>query len=135
MDSQVARRQSKTVNQLLVATLMFAACLTAAAQERPRLFRSQDLGLIEPPDRVEWQKPDLIMDKLKIADGSAVGEVGVAGGWFTMQLARRVGPNGVVYAEDIQPVFLEFIDRRAQRENLRWVKTVLGTETDPRLPT
>jgi ubiquinone/menaquinone biosynthesis C-methylase UbiE len=104
------------------------------AQERPRLFPAQDLGLIEPPDRVVWQKPDLIMDKLKIADGSAVGEIGVAGGWFTMQLARRVGPNGVVWAEDIQSVFLEFIERRAQRENMRWVKTVLGATTDPRLP-
>jgi predicted methyltransferase len=105
-----------------------------SAQERPRLFPPQDLGLIEPPDRDQWQKPDLIMDKLKIADGSSVGELGAGGGWFTMKLARRVGPNGVVYAQDIQPLLVEFIGRRVQRENLPWVKTVLGTPTDPRLP-
>ena len=108
--------------------------LAVTAQERPRLFPAQDLGLIETPDRVEWQKPDLIMDKLRIADGSSVGELGAGGGWFTIQLARRVGPNGVVYAEDIQDVMVEFIGRRAQRENLRWVKPLLGTSTDPRLP-
>jgi tRNA methyltransferase complex GCD14 subunit len=104
------------------------------AQERPRLFPAQDLGLIETPDRVEWQKPDLIMDKLKIADGSVVAELGAGGGWFTMQLARRVGPNGVVWAEEVQRVMVEFIGRRAQRENVPWVRATLGTATDPRLP-
>jgi len=104
------------------------------AQERPRLFPAQDLGLIETPDRVEWQKPDLIMDMLKIADGAVVAELGAGGGWFTMQLARRVGPNGVVYAEDVQEVMVEFIGRRVQRENLPWVRTILGVATDPRLP-
>lgn len=112
--------------------------LTAAQSEQPRLkaklFPPQDLGLIEAPDRDQWQKPDLIMDKLKIADGSSVGELGAGGGWFTIRLARRVGPNGVVYAQDIQQVLVEFIGRRVQRENLPWVKTVLGTPTDPRLP-
>ena len=104
------------------------------AQERPPLFPAQDLGLIEPPDRDEWQKPDFIMDKLRIADGSSIGEVGAGGGWFTIRLARRVGPNGDVYAEDIQEVFVDFIGRRVQRENLPWVKPLLGTPTDPHFP-
>lgn len=104
------------------------------SQERPPLFPAQDLGLIEAPDRAEWQKPDLIMDKLRIADGSSIGEVGAGGGWFTIRLARRVGPNGVVWAEDVQDVMVEFIGRRAQRENLPWVKALAGTDTDPRLP-
>lgn len=105
-----------------------------APQERPRLFPPQDLGLIEAPDRAEWQKPDVIMDKLRIADGSTVGELGSGGGWFTIHLARRVGPNGVVHAEDVQRPMVDLTGRRAQRENLPWVNTILGTETDPRLP-
>jgi SAM-dependent methyltransferase len=104
------------------------------SQERPRLFPPQDLGLIEAPDRDEWQKPDLIMDKLRIADGSSIGEVGAGGGWFTIRLARRVGPNGVVYAEDIQSPMVQLMFRHVARENLPWVKPLLGTETDPRLP-
>jgi SAM-dependent methyltransferase len=106
----------------------------AQTRPRPRLFRAQDLGLLEAPDRDQWQKPDLIMDKLKIADGASVADLGAGGGWFTLHLARRVGPNGVVYAEDVQRVMIEFIGRRVARENLPWVKTVLGTPTDPRLP-
>jgi SAM-dependent methyltransferase len=105
-----------------------------AAQKKPRLFPPTDLGLLEPPDREQWQKPDLIMDALKIGEGDVVADLGAGGGWFTVQLARRVWPNGVVYAEDVQPPMVEVLTQRVQREGLRNVRTVLGTETDPRLP-
>jgi SAM-dependent methyltransferase len=105
-------------------------------QSRPsgRLFAPQDLGLIEGPDRDQWQKPDQIMDSLAIAEGAVAAEIGAGGGWFTARLSARVGPNGLVYAEDIQPLMIEAIERRVQRENLRNVTAVLGTPTDPRLP-
>jgi predicted methyltransferase len=107
-----------------------------AQQSKPntRLFGTQDLGLLEAPDREQWQKPDQIMDALGIAEGSKVAELGAAGGWFTLQLAERVGPNGRVYAEDIQRAMLEGISRRMQSENLTNVTTVLGTASDPHLP-
>jgi predicted methyltransferase len=101
---------------------------------KPRLFQPQDLGLLDAPDRDQWQHPDQIMDALGVAEGSIVAELGAAGGWFTLRLARRVGPNGLVYAEDIQRPMLDAITRRMQNENLSNVKTVLGTASDPRLP-
>jgi SAM-dependent methyltransferase len=105
-----------------------------AAPRQRRLFPPQDLGLLSAPDRADWNKPDLIMDALGIADGSIVADLGAGGGWFTVQLARRVGPNGLVYAQDIQPQMIEAINRRVQLEGLTNVRTVLGTPTDPRLP-
>ena len=117
---------------LLVIAL--AVALGAQTKPRGRLFAPQDLGLLEGPDRDQWQKPDLIMDALGIADGAIVADLGAGGGWFTTRLARRVGPNGLVYAEDIQPQMIEAIARRAQREGLPNVRTVLGTANDPRLP-
>jgi predicted methyltransferase len=105
-----------------------------AKSAKGRLFQPQDLGLLESPDRDQWQKPEQIMDALGVAEGSVVAELGAAGGWFTLQLARRVGPNGVVYAEDIQPAMLEAIGRRMRNESLANVKTVLGMPNDPRLP-
>ena len=103
---------------------------------RPRshLFPPQELGLLATPDRDEWQKPDLIMDELKIFDGAVVAELGAGGGWFTVRLARRVGPNGVVYAEDIQELMIEAISRRIANENLQNVHILLGTPRDPRFP-
>lgn len=104
-----------------------------AARQR-RLFPPQDLGLLYAPDRDDWNKPDLIMDALSIADGAVVADLGAGGGWFTIRLARRVGPNGLVYAQDIQLEMIEAINRHVQQEGLTNVRTVLGTPTDPRLP-
>ena len=74
------------------------------------------------------------MDFLEIAEGSVVADLGAGGGWFTIRLANRVGPNGRVYAQDIQPEMIESIKRRVAREGLKNVETVLGTPVDPQLP-
>ena len=110
--------------------------LLAGQQPRPhgRLFPPQDLGLLEAPDRDFWQRPDQIMDALAVADASVVADVGAGSGWFTIHLARRVGPQGVVYAQDVQNEMLMAISRRVLREGLTNVKPVLGRGSDPRLP-
>jgi SAM-dependent methyltransferase len=105
-----------------------------AQKSKSRLFQTVDLGLLEAPDRDEWQKPDLIMDMLRIAEGSTVADLGAGSGWFSTRLARRVGPNGAVYAEDIQEPMVDWLAVRARRENLMWIRPILGTATDPRLP-
>jgi len=102
---------------------------------RRGLFSPLNLGVLEGADREQWNKPEQIMDALKIADGSKVAEIGAGGGWFTLRLARRVNQRGIVYAEDVQPEMIEAIRRRMQRENLTdRVRTVLGTTKDSRLP-
>lgn len=118
---------------LLVPTPQFQRVQTQGRPEG-RLYPPRDLGLLETPDRDEWQKPDLIMDELQIADGSKVADLGTGGGWFSIRLARRVGPNGLVYAQDIQPLMIEATSRRIQREGLTNVVPVLGTDSDPKLP-
>ena len=107
---------------------------TASPQSHGRLFPPQDLGLLETPDRDEWQQPDRVMDALGIADGSVVADIGAGAGWFTIRLARRVGPNGIVYTQDIQRQMLEAIRRRVAREGLQNVQTRLGTGSTPNLP-
>lgn len=74
------------------------------------------------------------MDSLGIADGSHVADIGAGGGWFTVRLAQRVGPNGLVFAEDIQREMIDAITRRAQRDGLTNVRPILGTARDPKLP-
>jgi ubiquinone/menaquinone biosynthesis C-methylase UbiE len=117
----------------LLVTL--AAAPSFAQQDRGRrLFRPEELGVLEGPDRDAWQKPDLIMDALRVGEGSNVADVGAGGGWFTVRLARRVGPNGTVYAQDVQAEMLEAIARRVAREGFRNVKPVRGEPDDPKLP-
>ena len=120
-----------------IAGLALAALLLAplaAAAQHSRLFPPEQLGSLEGPDRDAWQRPDQIMDKLLIAEGSVVADLGAGGGWFTMRLAGRVGPNGIVYAQDVQSQMIEAITRRTARAQVRNVRTVLGTQADPRLP-
>ena len=104
------------------------------SQQHGRLFPPQDLGLLEAPDRKIWQKPDQIMDLLGVADGSVVADFGAGSGWFTVQLARRVGPNGKVYSQDVQGEMVNAITRRVNREGLTWVVPVRGETDDPRFP-
>jgi ubiquinone/menaquinone biosynthesis C-methylase UbiE len=127
------------MNRILLASTLLATALAiplvAAQQDRGRrLFNPEELGVLEGPDRDAWQKPDLIMDALGIGEGSVVADVGAGGGWFTVRLARRVGPNGTVFAQDVQPQMLEAIKRRVGREGLRNVDYVQGSLDDPRLP-
>ncbi|MGQ0737339.1 MAG: class I SAM-dependent methyltransferase [Acidobacteriota bacterium] len=130
----IARRVGQVVLGL-VASLTIAA---GQGQQRPqphgRLFPPQDLGLLEAPDRDLWQHPERIMDALAIAEASVVADIGAGSGWFTVRLARRVGPNGTVYAEDVQPEMLLATSRRVALEGLRNVKTVRGQGSDPLLP-
>jgi predicted methyltransferase len=122
---------------LLLASAALDAQDRAQATGTPRhreLFPPEDLGLLEAPDRAAWQKPDHIMDALGIAEGAHVADIGAGAGWFTTRLARRVGPNGMVYAQDIQPQMLQAIRRRVQREGLLNVRTVLGEGSSPNLP-
>jgi SAM-dependent methyltransferase len=99
-----------------------------------RVFRPEELGVLESPDRDEWQQPDRIMDALGIADGSRVADLGAGGGWFTIRLAGRVGPNGLIYAEDIRPEMIDAIQHRVRDHGLTNVRTILGAAADPHLP-
>jgi predicted methyltransferase len=136
-----ARADLKVCPYILALAVFVGAGLQAgpsaqavAGQRHGRLFPPTNLGLLEGPDRDAWQKPDQIMDALKIADGSVVADIGAGAGWFTIRLARRVGPNGIVYAQDVQRQMLEAIRRRVAREGLRNVETRLGVGSTPNLP-
>jgi len=120
----------------VIAALVAALVLFFPAPgQHTRLFPPENLAQLEGPDRDAWQRPDQIMDALGIGENTVVADVGAGGGWFTIRLARRtVGPNGRVYAEDVQPEMIDVIKRRVQREGLKNVHTVLGTEEDPKLP-
>jgi ubiquinone/menaquinone biosynthesis C-methylase UbiE len=132
-----------TTSRLLVLALTLLAAAPGAAQSTPgqasrhALFPPKDLGLLESPDRDIWQKPEQVMDALGIADGSKVADIGAGSGYFTIRLARRVGPNGIVWAEDVQPAMLEAIKRRVAKDVARDIRNVIavnGTSSDPMLP-
>jgi SAM-dependent methyltransferase len=93
-----------------------------------------DLSIFDSPGRDERLQINRVMDILGIAPGKTVADIGAGSGWFTVRAARRVGETGVVYAVDINPEAVRYVDDRARREKLHNVKTILGKADDPLLP-
>lgn len=94
----------------------------------------QGADWLERPERIEEEAPDLALDIIKIAPGSVVADVGAGSGFMTEKLAKRVGPSGSVYANDIQPQMLSMLRTRMDRAKITNVIPVLGQTDDPRLP-
>ncbi len=92
-----------------------------------------DLSIFETPGRDQRLQIDRVMDLLKITPGKSVADIGAGSGWFTVRAARRVGEGGTVFAEDINPQAIHYIEKRAASEKLSNVKTVLGTPDDTKL--
>jgi SAM-dependent methyltransferase len=93
-----------------------------------------DLSIFEYPDRDKKLHVDWVMDLLGITPGKVVADIGAGSGWFTVRAAARVGPGGVVYAEDINPKAIDYITTRASRDNLENVRSTLGSVDDTKLP-
>lgn len=89
---------------------------------------------LERPEREREERPDLVLAEMKLKNGDIVAEVGAGSGYFARRIARAVAPTGRVIANDIQPEMLDLVRRLAAREQLSNLETMLGTDTDPRLP-
>jgi ubiquinone/menaquinone biosynthesis C-methylase UbiE len=93
-----------------------------------------DLSIFESPGRDERLQINRVMDILGIARGKTVADIGAGSGWFTVRAARRVGDGGLVYAVDINPKAILYIDDRIGRAHIHNVKTILSKPDDPLLP-
>jgi SAM-dependent methyltransferase len=93
-----------------------------------------DLSIFESPGRDQRLQIERVMDLLAIVPGKNVADIGAGSGWFTVRAARRVGANGKVFAVDINPDAIHYIENRAQKEDLRNVNAIQSREDDPLLP-
>lgn len=93
-----------------------------------------DLSTFETPGREERLHLDRVMKILDVTAGKDVADIGAGSGWFTVRAAKRVGATGRVYAVDINPEAIHYIDERARKEQLANVKAILSKPDDPLLP-
>jgi precorrin-6B methylase 2 len=89
---------------------------------------------LERDSRAREERPELLLKELALAPGMTVADIGAGTGYYTWQLARQVGASGRVYAVDVQPEMIQLLDTQMARRGVRNVVSVLGTETDVRLP-
>jgi ubiquinone/menaquinone biosynthesis C-methylase UbiE len=86
------------------------------------------------PERIQEENPEEMLAQLGIKPGMVVCDMGCGDGYYTIELAKRVGPAGKVYAVDIQPEMLQELSRRCEQNDLKNVDMVLGLPHDPKLP-
>jgi ubiquinone/menaquinone biosynthesis C-methylase UbiE len=89
---------------------------------------------LDRPEREAEEAPTLLLRALKLKPGQAIADIGAGSGYFSLRLARLVGPKGRVYAVDIQPEMLDILRQKSRAANLRTIEPVLGTVSDPKLP-
>jgi SAM-dependent methyltransferase len=89
---------------------------------------------LERPEREAEEKPDLLLEALKLKSGDVVADIGAGTGYYSWRMAKIVGDKGLVYAVDIQQEMLDLLAKRMAERKITNVKGVLGTITDPKLP-
>jgi ubiquinone/menaquinone biosynthesis C-methylase UbiE len=134
------------LSALLLGLLLTAACApapppspaqpgTAQSLRRPApVFGHEHAEWLEREGRAESERPEVVIQAMRLRDGEVVAEIGCGTGFFSRRLAKAVGPHGTVYAEDIQPEMLDMLRERAAQDGDANIVTVLGSETDPKLP-
>jgi len=75
-----------------------------------------------------------VMQLAGVQPGMSVADVGAGEGYYTVRLARMVGPKGRVLAEDIVPEVRDALSERVHRESLDNVAVKLGAADNPMLP-
>lgn len=86
------------------------------------------------PERAQEEQTDKLLSALKIKPGQTVCDLGCGNGYYTLELARMVGPKGKVLAVDIQQEMLHLLDLRVKEAGLTNVEPIPSTPIDPRLP-
>jgi len=120
-------------------TLVLVLLVAAAAAQAPHSHRHGFSGaerwasVFDDPARDEWQKPQQVVDALKLAPDMAVADIGAGTGYFTVRLAQAL-PKGRVYAADLEPDMVAYIEQRARQMKLANVTAIRAAADDAKLP-
>jgi SAM-dependent methyltransferase len=137
-------------NRLLaaIASLMLASTLIVVAQQTTsapgvhpisgRRFAGvmgyQGAAWLDREERDIEEEPDVAIDALDLKPGMIVADVGAGSGYMTVRMAKKVGPTGKVYGQDIQPEMIDMLQKRIAKEKITNVVALLGLIDDPKLP-
>src|SRR5437773_419071 len=103
-------------------------------REIAQVMGHQAADWLERPEREQEERPDLLLEALKLKSGEVVADIGAGSGYYTRRLAKLVGEKGVVYAVDIQSEMLDLLTNKMAELKIGNVRPTLGTITDPKLP-
>ena len=129
-DDQIQRAYRIRVALFFALVVILIAGLFLSYQ-LSQTFRQ--LYLVER-ERDRWQRPDDVIECLKLKDGSVVADLGCGVGYFSLKLAPKVAGHGSVLAEDIFGESLRFLWIRALFHHESNIRIIHGNPDDPLLP-
>ena len=104
-------------------------------REIAHVMGHQAADWLERPEREEQERSSELIKLLALKPGQVVADIGAGTGYLSWRMATNVAPTGKVYAVDIQQEMLDLLSRQMKERAITNVLTVLGTITDPKLPT
>ena len=119
---------------------VFLALLSIAnGQTLPRRQPAPVMGVggadwLTRPERIQEEDPDRMLAALDIRKGATVADIGAGVGYHVWRLSEMVGSDGRVIGEDIQEGMIRLMKKNIEDRKLKNVELVLGTPTDPKLP-
>ena len=102
-------------------------------REIAQVMGHQGADWLERPERAVTETPDQVIKQMRLKPSDVVADIGAGTGYFSFRLSRVV-THGKVYAVDIQPEMLAIIEQRKRTLRADNIVTILGTETDTKLP-
>jgi ubiquinone/menaquinone biosynthesis C-methylase UbiE len=86
------------------------------------------------PERQEEEDPARALELLDLQPGMKVGDVGAGVGFWSFLIAGKIGPEGKVYATDIQSGMIERLRKRIKDNGIGNVEPILSSESATGLP-
>lgn len=129
---------------MALALLMAAVVWASQSPEKPGTSGFPDpdrpvAGIISPEYSNEQTRDgrgegERVLNRLGIKPGQRVADIGAGLGYYTVRIARRLGPGATIYATDVNSEYLDRLRARLSRERIAGVQLILGLPRDPRLP-
>ena len=126
---------------LLLSSLLLLACKTTPDQHdangHSAAHRFDDADAwaarFEDPKREGWQKPAEVIAALALAPDAKVADIGSATGYFPVRFAKAL-PKGRVYGVDVESSMVDYLNKRADQEQLTNLTSHLAAFADAKIP-
>jgi len=119
---------------VFIAVSAIAGAQTQVKRIPGKIIPAEYSGILLMESRIELEQPDKVIQYMGLKDGDIVADIGCGNGFFTLRVAKEVGPHGVVFATDVQRGMLDQLIERQKEANIPNIYPILGQFEDPMLP-
>lgn len=118
---------------VLLALLLAQAATAPSRNTWPEAYAKKDASVFaaefEEPSRALFRYRAAMTGLMQVKPGMKVGEVGAGSGYLSRFIAGAVGPEGHVFANELEPKMVAYMKARAAKEGVTNVTAVQGTAT------